>query len=46
VTEGAERDRRFTAHAMEFSYSTGYQTKTSRVISTVVMEGIEDDDRT
>jgi deazaflavin-dependent oxidoreductase (nitroreductase family) len=46
VTEGAERDRLFAAHAVEFSYFTGYQKKTSRIIPVVLLERIEDDDRT
>jgi deazaflavin-dependent oxidoreductase (nitroreductase family) len=46
VTEGAERDRLFDAHAAEFSYFTGYQKKTSRIIPVVLLERIGDDDRT
>ena len=38
MTEGAERDRLFAAHAAEFSYFTGYQKKTSRVIPVVLLE--------
>jgi deazaflavin-dependent oxidoreductase (nitroreductase family) len=46
VTEGAERDRLFAAHAVEFPYFVGYQKKTSRVIPVVVLERIGDDGRT
>jgi deazaflavin-dependent oxidoreductase (nitroreductase family) len=46
VTEGAERDRLFAAHAVEFGYFGGYQKETSRVIPVVLLERIGDDDRT
>jgi deazaflavin-dependent oxidoreductase (nitroreductase family) len=46
VTEGAERDRLFAAHAVEFSYFTGYQEKTNRIIPVVLLERVGDDDRT
>lgn len=45
MTEGAERDRLFAAHAAEFPYFVGYQKKTSRVIPVVLLERIGDDDR-
>jgi len=38
VTDGAERDRLFAAHAAEFLYFVGYQRKTSRVIPVVLLE--------
>lgn len=37
VTEGADRDRLFAAHAAEFPYFVGYQKKTSRVIPVVLL---------
>lgn len=40
VTEGAERDRLFAAHAAEFPYFVGYQKKTNRVIPVVLLERI------
>jgi hypothetical protein len=41
VTEGAERDRLFAAHAAELPYFLGYQKKTSRVIPVVLLERLE-----
>jgi deazaflavin-dependent oxidoreductase (nitroreductase family) len=38
VTDGAERDRLFAAHAAEFPYFVGYQKKTTRVIPVVLLE--------
>jgi deazaflavin-dependent oxidoreductase (nitroreductase family) len=43
VTEGAERDRLFAAHAAAFPYFTGYQEKTTRVIPVVVLERIAEE---
>ncbi len=42
VTEGAERDRLFAAHAAEFHYFVGYSKKTSRVIPVVLLERVNE----